>query len=109
MKSWHRACSCPCKQKYEVRHAATRPDRRDHCQPASGRDLRRLTANAGLYSSTDKASAIQRLLAAFGATGVGQVLLPSDMTGIAAAVLKASQVRSPVTSIGQPSKYSTCR
>jgi predicted polyphosphate/ATP-dependent NAD kinase len=59
--------------------------------PASGRDLRRLTANAGLYSSTDKASAIQRLLAAFGATGIGQVLLPSDMTGIAAAVLKASQ------------------
>lgn len=59
--------------------------------PASGRDLRRLTANAGLYSSTDKASAIQRLLAAFGATGIAQVLLPTDMTGIAAAVLKASQ------------------
>jgi len=58
--------------------------------PASGRDLRRLTANAGLYSSTDKASAIQRLLAAFGATGIAQVLLPTDMTGIAAAVLKAS-------------------
>lgn len=58
--------------------------------PASGRDLRRLTANAGLYSSTDKASAIQRLLAAFGATGIAKVLLPTDMTGIAAAVLKAS-------------------
>lgn len=57
--------------------------------PASGRDLRRLTANAGLYSSTDKASAVQRLLAAFAATGVDQVLLPPDMTGIAAAVLKA--------------------
>lgn len=59
--------------------------------PASGRDLRRLTASAGLYSSTDKASAIQRLLAAFGATGIARVLLPTDMTGIAAAVLKASQ------------------
>ena len=58
--------------------------------PASGRDLRRLTSNAGLYSSTDKASVIQRLLAAFGATGVAEVLLPIDMTGIAAAVLKAS-------------------
>lgn len=57
--------------------------------PASGRDLRRLTASAGLYSSTDKASAIQRLLAAFGATGVERVLMPTDMTGIAAAVLKA--------------------
>ncbi len=50
--------------------------------PASGRDLRRLTSSAGLHSSTDKASAIQRLLAAFGATGVAKVLLP---------VLKASQ------------------
>lgn len=57
--------------------------------PASGRDLRRLTATAGLYSSTDKAAAIARLLAAFGATGVGHVLMPSDMTGIAAAVVKA--------------------
>lgn len=35
--------------------------------PASGRDLRRLTAHAGLHSSTDKASVVQRLLAAFGA------------------------------------------
>lgn len=58
--------------------------------PASGRDLRRLTASAGLYSSTDKASAVQRLLAAFAATGIQRVLLPPDMTGIAAAVLKAS-------------------
>ena len=33
--------------------------------PASGRDVRRLTANAGLFSSTDKVSVIQRLLAAF--------------------------------------------
>ncbi|MBF3216402.1 ATP-NAD kinase, partial [Pseudomonas aeruginosa] len=38
--------------------------------PASGRDLRRLTAHAGLHSSTDKASVVQRLLAAFGATGI---------------------------------------
>ena len=61
--------------------------------PASGRDLRRLTANAGLFSSTDKVSVIQRLLAAFGATGVEHVLMPTDMTGIAAAVLKNSQGR----------------
>ena len=53
--------------------------------PASGRDVRRLTANAGLFSSTDKVSVIQRLLAAFGATGITQVLMPTDMTGIAAA------------------------
>jgi len=61
--------------------------------PASGRDLRRLTANAGLFSSTDKASVVQRLLGAFGATGIQRVLLPTDMTGIAAAVLKASRGR----------------
>ncbi|MBG4163297.1 ATP-NAD kinase family protein [Pseudomonas aeruginosa] len=61
--------------------------------PASGRDLRRLTAHAGLPSSTDKASVVQRLLAAFGATGIRHALLPPDMTGIAAAVLRASQTR----------------
>lgn len=61
--------------------------------PASGRDVRRLTANAGLFSSTDKVSVIQRLLAAFGATGVEKVLMPTDMTGIAAAVLKNSHSR----------------
>ncbi len=61
--------------------------------PASGRDVRRLTANAGLFSSTDKVSVIQRLLAAFGATGVERVLMPTDMTGIAAAVQKNSQGR----------------
>ena len=33
--------------------------------PASGRDLRRLTSNAGPYSSTDKAPGIQRLLPAW--------------------------------------------
>lgn len=61
--------------------------------PASGRDVRRLTANAGLFSSTDKVSVIQRLLAAFGATGIERVLLPTDMTGIAAAVQKNSHSR----------------
>jgi len=61
--------------------------------PASGRDVRRLTANAGVYSSTEKASVVQRLLGAFGATGIEHVLLAPDMTGIAAAVLKASQGR----------------
>ena len=61
--------------------------------PASGRDVRRLTANAGLFSSTDKVSVIQRLLAAFGATGVERVLLPTDMIGIAAAVQKNSHSR----------------
>ncbi|UUQ64428.1 NAD(+)/NADH kinase [Pseudomonas fuscovaginae UPB0736] len=61
--------------------------------PASGRDLRRLTANAALYSSTDKAAVVQRLMGAFGATGIDEVLMPPDMTGIAAAVLKASTSR----------------
>lgn len=61
--------------------------------PASGRDLRRLTAKAGLFSSTDKAAVVQRLLGAFGATGIERVLMPPDMTGIAAAVLKARDSR----------------
>ncbi|SDI30691.1 Predicted polyphosphate-or ATP-dependent NAD kinase [Pseudomonas flavescens] len=61
--------------------------------PASGRDLRRLTGHAGLVSSTEKAGAVMRLLGALGSTGVERVLLPPDMTGIAAAVLKASAGR----------------
>ena len=61
--------------------------------PASGRDVRRLTANAGFFSSTDKVSVIQRLLAAFGATGIERVLLPTDMIGMAAAILKNSHSR----------------
>jgi len=61
--------------------------------PASGRDVRRLTASAGLFSSTDKVSVIQRLLASFGASGIERVLMPTDMTGIAAAVLKNSHGR----------------
>ncbi|MBP5119203.1 hypothetical protein HUS85_25485, partial [Pseudomonas protegens] len=57
--------------------------------------VRRRTSRpeAGLFSSTDKVSVIQRLLAAFGATGITQVLMPTDMTGIAAAVQKNSRSR----------------
>ncbi|MES9994131.1 MAG: NAD(+)/NADH kinase [Candidatus Thiodiazotropha sp.] len=57
--------------------------------PASGRDIRRLTAKASVVSITEKANMVQRLLGPLGALGVGRVLMMPDTTGIAAAVRRA--------------------
>ncbi|VFT54870.1 putative short-chain dehydrogenase [Pseudomonas aeruginosa] len=78
--------------------------------PASGRDLRRLTAHAGLHSRHRQGiGVVQRLLAAFGATGIRHALLPPDMTGIAAAVLRASQTRQARDGHWPFLESSTCR
>ena len=57
--------------------------------PASGRDIRRLTAKATVFPTIEKANMIQRVLGALGAFGVGHVMMMPDMTGIAAAVERA--------------------
>jgi predicted polyphosphate/ATP-dependent NAD kinase len=57
--------------------------------PASGRDIRRLTAKASVFPTVEKANMIQRVLGALGATGIDRVLMMPDMTGIAAAVKRA--------------------
>lgn len=57
--------------------------------PASGRDIRRLTAKASVFPTVEKANMIQRVLGALGATGIARVLMMPDMTGIAAAVQRA--------------------
>lgn len=57
--------------------------------PASGRDIRRLTAKASVFPTAEKANMIQRVLGALGATGIGHVLMMPDMTGIAASVQRA--------------------
>lgn len=59
--------------------------------PASGRDIRRLTAKASVFPTAEKANMIQRLLGPLGRLGVGRVLMMPDMTGIAAGVLRAVQ------------------
>lgn len=57
--------------------------------PASGRDIRRLTAKATVFPTIEKANMIQRVLSALGRLGAGPVLMMPDMTGIAAAVQRA--------------------
>lgn len=54
--------------------------------PASGRDIRRLTAKASVFPTAEKANMVLRLLGAFGAAGVSRVLMMPDLNGIAAGV-----------------------
>ncbi|UOX86873.1 NAD(+)/NADH kinase [Amycolatopsis sp. FBCC-B4732] len=57
--------------------------------PASGRDIRRLVAQASVFPTAEKANMVQRLLAAFAATGLDRALVSTDLGGISAAVLRA--------------------
>lgn len=57
--------------------------------PASGRDIRRLTAKASVFPAAEKASMVQRLLGPLGLLGVDRVLMMPDAAGIAAGVLRA--------------------
>ena len=63
--------------------------------PLSGRDIRRLVTQATVFPTAEKASMIQRMLAAFGAVGVHRVLLSTDLGGISAAVFRALGRRRP--------------
>ncbi|MFD9895091.1 ATP-NAD kinase family protein [Amycolatopsis sp. NPDC059027] len=57
--------------------------------PASGRDIRRLVAQASVFPTAEKANMVQRLLAAFAASGVQRAVLSSDLGGISASVGQA--------------------
>lgn len=57
--------------------------------PASGRDIRRLTAKASVFPTAEKANMVQRLLGPLGLLGVGRVLMMPDTAGIAAGVRRA--------------------
>jgi predicted polyphosphate/ATP-dependent NAD kinase len=61
--------------------------------PLSGRDIRRLVAQASVFPTAEKANMIQRMLTALGATGVHRALLGTDLGGISAAVLRALERR----------------
>lgn len=61
--------------------------------PASGRDIRRLTSRALVFPTVEKVNMIERLLGAFAATGVGRVLMMPDLVGIAAGLLRAIEGR----------------
>jgi len=57
--------------------------------PASGRDIRRLTAKASVFPTAEKANMVQRVLGPLGRLGVNRVLMMPDKTGIAAGVIRA--------------------
>lgn len=57
--------------------------------PASGRDIRRLTTHASVFPTAEKANMVVRLLAGLGAMGVERVLTLRDKTGIATLLMRA--------------------
>lgn len=57
--------------------------------PMSGRDIRRLVAQASVFPNAEKANMVLRLLAAAGAVGVDRVLLSTDRMGLAGGVARA--------------------
>ncbi|QRP45628.1 ATP-NAD kinase family protein [Amycolatopsis sp. FDAARGOS 1241] len=59
--------------------------------PASGRDIRRLVAQASVFPTAEKANMVQRLLAAFAVAGVEKTLVSTDLGGISAAVHRQLQ------------------
>ncbi|MQA10611.1 MAG: ATP-NAD kinase [Pseudonocardiaceae bacterium] len=61
--------------------------------PASGRDIRRLVAQASVFPTAEKANMVQRICGALGVLGIGRVLMSTDLGGISAAVLRAVRTR----------------
>jgi predicted polyphosphate/ATP-dependent NAD kinase len=56
--------------------------------PMSGRDIRRVVAQASVFPNTEKTAMVLRIIRAVGALGVERVLLSTDAFGIAAGVLR---------------------
>lgn len=61
--------------------------------PLSGRDIRRLVAKASVFPTAEKANMVQRMLTAFGATGVERALVNTDLGGVSAGVLRGLRTR----------------
>ncbi|MFN8005513.1 MAG: NAD(+)/NADH kinase [Terriglobia bacterium] len=57
--------------------------------PASGRDVRGLVARASVFPLAEKCSMISRLLTALASTGIRQVLIMPDRSGLAERVRRA--------------------
>jgi predicted polyphosphate/ATP-dependent NAD kinase len=64
--------------------------------PASGRDIRRLTSHAFVFPTAEKANMIVRLLGGFGALGVDRVITLRDRTGVAAFVRRELETHAVV-------------
>ena len=61
--------------------------------PMSGRDIRRLVAQASVFPNAEKTNMVLRLIAAAGAAGVDTVLMSTDTMGVAGGVLRAQRKR----------------
>lgn len=61
--------------------------------PMSGRDIRRLVAQASVFPNAEKTNMALRLIAAAGATGVDTVLMSTDGMGVAGGVVRARDRR----------------
>jgi predicted polyphosphate/ATP-dependent NAD kinase len=61
--------------------------------PMSGRDIRRLVAQASVFPNAEKTNMALRLIAAAGATGVETVLMSTDGMGVAGGVVRARDRR----------------
>jgi predicted polyphosphate/ATP-dependent NAD kinase len=61
--------------------------------PMSGRDIRRLVAQASVFPNVEKTNMVVRLVAAAGATGAERVLISTDAMGVAGGVLRARDKR----------------
>jgi predicted polyphosphate/ATP-dependent NAD kinase len=61
--------------------------------PMSGRDIRRLVAQASVFPNAEKTNMVLRLIVAAGATGVDRVLMSTDAMGVSAGVLRARDKR----------------
>ena len=57
--------------------------------PMSGRDIRRLVAQASVFPNVEKTNMVLRLLAAAGAAGAERALLSTDGMGVAGGVARA--------------------
>ena len=57
--------------------------------PMSGRDIRRLVAQASVFPNAEKTNMVLRLLAAAGAAGVERALVSTDGMGVAGGVARA--------------------
>ena len=65
--------------------------------PASGRDIRRLTSRASVFPNAEKASMIVRAIAGLQAAGVNEVLLMPDKGSISPLVYRALDLKGPST------------
>lgn len=65
--------------------------------PESGRDIRRLMANASLFLIAEKCNIIQKMLLALANVGVSNVVMMPDRSGVAAGVIHDNEIHRSIS------------